>query len=124
MTIDTRTDARDGTRFGALWTGVLLGPVATLAALEIGYVLVERACATGQMLPVHLTFAVALLVSLAGGGLAFREWRAWGSRLASEGGGREGRSRFLAILGVLSGPTSALVVLALWSAVFYYHPCQ
>jgi len=124
MSIDTSTEARDGTRFGALWTGVLAGPIASLIALEIAYVLAERACGTGEMLPVHVTFLVALLASLASGALAWREWRAWGSRPASEEGGREGRSRFLATLGVLSGPTSALVVMAMWSAVFYFHPCQ
>ena len=124
MTIDTRVDASDGTRFGVQWAGVLVGPIASLTALEVGYVLVERACATGQTLPVHLTFLVTFLASLASGLLGWREWRVWGARLASEEGGREGRSRFLALLGLLSGPLSALVILALWSAVFYYHPCQ
>ena len=124
MTIDTRVDVSDGTRFGALWAGVLVGPVASLVALEIGYVLAERACLTGQMLPVHLTFIVTILACLGSGLLGWREWRAWGTRLASEAGGREGRSRFLALLGMLSGPLFAFVILALWSAVFYYHPCQ
>ena len=124
MSIDTRTRAGDGTRFGALWAGVLLGPAASLIALEVGYVLVERACATGRMLPLHLSFAGCFLLALAGGWLGWREWRAWGSRLASEQGAREGRSRFLALLGVLSGGIFALTVLSMWSAAFFYHPCQ
>ena len=124
MSTDTRTTAGDGTRFGALWAGVLLGPVASLVGLEVGYVLVERACATGQALPLHLTFAGCLLVALAGGALGWREWRGWGSRLASDQGGPEGRSRFLALLGMLSGGVFALTVLAMWSAAFFYHPCQ
>jgi hypothetical protein len=124
MTIDARTGSRDGTRIGALWAGVLLGPVMSLVALEVGYVLADRACATGRMLPVHLTFVASLLVSLAGGALAWREWRVWGTTPARDEGGPAGRSRFLALLGLLAAPLFALTILALWSAAFFYHPCQ
>lgn len=124
MTVDTRSKTHDGTRYGALWAGVLLGPAASLAALELGYVLVERACASGQTAPVHLSFLGCLMVTLLGGGLAWREWRRWGSRLASEEGGREGRSRFLALLGVVSAPLFALSIVAQWTATLFLHPCQ
>jgi hypothetical protein len=124
MTVDTRTEAADGTRVGALWGGVLLGPAAALVALEVAYVLSERACATGQMLPVHLSFLGCLLATLGGGVLAWREWRRWGAHLASEQGGPAGRSRFLAVLGLLSAGTFALTVVAMWSATLFYHPCQ
>lgn len=124
MSVDVRTTVGDGTRIGTLWAGVLLGPVASLVALQTGYVLVERACATGQVLPLHLTFGACLLAALASGALGRREWRGWGSRPASAQGGPEGRSRFLALLGMLSGGTFALAVLAMWSSAFFYHPCQ
>ena len=124
MSVETGTSAGDGTRIGRLWAGVLLGPAASLLGLQTGYVLVERACATGQLLPLHLPFAGCLLVALAGGLLGWREWRGWGSRPASDQGGPEGRSRFLALLGMLSGGIFGLTVLAMCSAAFFYHPCQ
>ena len=124
MTIDTRTDTRDGTRHGTLWAGVVVGPIASLTALQLGYVLVERACASGRLAPIHLAFLGCLLATLAAGFLAWREWRRWGSRLASDAPGREGRSRFLATLGVTAAPLFVLVIVAQWSAVLFLHPCQ
>jgi hypothetical protein len=124
VTIDTRTDTHDGTRKGVLWAGVLVGPLASLTALELGYVLVERACASGQMLPVHLAFLGCFLATAATGWLSWREWQRWGSRLSSEAGGREGRSRFLATLGLIGAPLFGLVIVAQWSAVLFLHPCQ
>jgi hypothetical protein len=124
MTVDTRTDTGDGTRIGALWAAVLLGPLASLIALQVGYVLAERACGTGQMLPVHLSFLGSLLLALLGAATGWREWRRWGARQAGEGGGREGRSRFLALLGLISGAFFALVIVAQWTANLFLHPCQ
>lgn len=124
MTIDTRTETDDGTRIRALWAAVLLGPLAFLAALELGYILVDRACVTGRMLPVHLSFLVWLLVAAGGGLLGWREWRRWGARPAGDQGGPEGRSRFLALLGVLTSVFTALLIVALWSASLFLHPCQ
>jgi hypothetical protein len=124
VTADSRAHPPDGTRPGALWAGVLLGPLASLVALQLGYVLAERACATGQMLPLHLGFLGCLLVSLAAGVIARREWRGPGARPATEAGGPEGRSRFLALLGMLSGGTFALTIVAQWSATLFLHPCQ
>ena len=124
MTVDSRTDTHDGTRIGALWSAVLLGPLAALSVLEVGYVLVQRACGTGQMLPVHLSFLGALLLTLLGAAIGWREWRRWGGRPAGEDGGREGRSRFLGLLGLISGAFFGLVIVAQWTANLFLHPCQ
>jgi hypothetical protein len=124
MTADTRTGTRDGTRIGVLWSAVLLGPIAALTALEVGYVLAERACRTGQPLPLHLSFLGFLAVSLVAAALGWREWRRWGGGHAGDEGGREGRSRFLALLGLISGVFLGLVILAQWSANLFLHPCQ
>jgi hypothetical protein len=124
MTIDTRAPPPDGTRMGTLWAGVLLGPLASLLALETGYVLAQRACATGRMTPVHLSFLVWLLVAAASGLLGWWEWRRWDARLGTEEGGREARSRFLALLGLLSGGLFSLVIVAQWMANLFLHPCQ
>lgn len=124
MTTDTRTPLADGTRIGALWVANLLGPIAALAGLEVAYMLAARACATGDALPVHLTWLVSLVAALFAGWLGWREWRRWGRGHAGEEGGREARSRFLAILGMLASAVAALVIAAQWSASLFFHPCQ
>lgn len=124
MTTETSAPLADGTRIGALWTANLLGPVATLAGLEIAYIFADRACKTGDMLPVHLTWLVSLLAAVFGGWLGWREWRRWGGGHVGEEAGLEGRSRFLALLGILLSAVSALVIAAQWSAAFVFHPCE
>ena len=99
MATDSSTSLGDGTRFGLLWVANLLGPVATLAGLEIAYIFADRACKTGDVLPVHLTWLVCLLVALFAGWLGWREWRRWGGGHAGEEGGPAARSRFLAVTG-------------------------
>jgi hypothetical protein len=124
MTTETAAPLADGTRLGAVWAANLLAPLATLAGLEIAYLLADRACTTGDMLPVHLTWLACLLVALSGGWLGWREWRRWGGGPAGEDGGPEGRSRFLALLGVLGSAMAVLVIAAQWCAGFFFHPCQ
>lgn len=124
MTTETRAPLADGTRIGALWTANLLGPFAALAGLEIAYIFADRACITGDMLPVHFTWVGSLLAAFFAGWLGWREWRRWGGGHAGEDAGLAGRSRFLAVLGMLLSAMAVLVILAQWSAAFIFHPCQ
>src|SRR5687767_5429898 len=124
MTAETGTRIADGTRIGALWAANLIGPAAALAGLEVAYLLTDRACSTGDELPVHLTWLVCLLVAMLGGWVGHREWRRWGGGPAGEDGGPEGRSRFLALVGMLASAMAALVILAQWSANLFFQPCQ
>lgn len=124
MTTETSAPLADGTRIGALWTANVLGPVAVLAGLEIAYIFADRACKTGDLLPVHLTWVACLLLAAFAGWLGWREWHRWGGGHAGEDGGPGGRSRFLAVLGMLLSAMAALVIAAQWSATFVFHPCQ
>ncbi|MFL5494249.1 MAG: hypothetical protein ACJ8DJ_18365 [Gemmatimonadales bacterium] len=125
MTIDTRIPVRDGTRLGSLWTANLLGPAAVLLTQELGYVLSEKAaCSRGEIWPVHLAFAAGLALALTALSLGWREWRRWGERPSTTMGNPEGRTRFMSVLGVLVSSVSALVIVAMWSATMFLHPCQ
>ena len=124
MSTDTSSPLADGTRFGLLWLANLLPAAATLVGLEIAYIFADRACTTGDMWPVHLTWAVSLSLAMLGAGLGWWQWRRWGSRPAGDDGGPEGRSRFLALLGMLVGAMASLAIAAQWSANFFFHPCQ
>jgi hypothetical protein len=97
---------------------------SALAGLEIAYILTDRACVTGQVLPVHLAWLTSLAVAVAGGLIGRREWQRWGGMHAGEEDGREGRSRFLALLGMLVSAEAALAIAAQWSATLFFHPCQ
>ncbi len=123
MTVDTSTAVPDAGRIRALWAANLLGPLAALASLELGYVLVQRACTTGQMRPLHLTYLGALLITLYGSLLGRREWRR-GPANSGETPGREERSRFLALLGIIGGLLFALTIAVQWSASLFLLPCQ
>ena len=124
MTMDLGTRVADGTRIGALWAANLLGPVAVLASLQVSYMFADRACQTGDMLPVHLTALTALLAAVLGGTIGWREWHRWGASPAGEDGGPEGRSRFLALAGLVNSGLGALLIAAQWSATLFFHPCQ
>ena len=124
MTTETAAPLADGTRYGVLWAANLLPAAATLGGLEMAYIFADRACTTGDMLPVHLTWAVSLGLALLGVRLGWGQWRRWGGGHAGEEGAPEGRSRFLAVLGMLVGAMASLAIAAQWSANFFFHPCQ
>ena len=125
MTIDTEIPVRDGTRIGALWTANLLGPIAVLLTQESGYVLSEKtACARGLSWPLHLSFAIGLALALVATALGWREYRRWGQQLSMPAGDPEGRSRFMAVVGMLVSTISALAIIAMWSATVFVRPCQ
>jgi hypothetical protein len=125
MSTDPTTSIPDARRIAALWTGLLLAPLAFLVNLEVGYLLVRRSCLGNDRLPVHVVQIVCLLLALAGGVVAWRVWRAEGAQWpGGEAGGPAGRTRFLAGLGLLLSAQFALVILAQWIPSFMLSPCQ
>jgi hypothetical protein len=123
-TVDTRTEIPDASPIRALWTGLLLAPVAFLLNLEIAYALVPTACSSGNQLLTHLVHLVCLLLALFGGITAWRCWRATGETWPGTEGGPVSRSRFMAGLGWLISAQFALVIVAQWIPEFVLNPCQ
>ncbi len=107
-----------------LSVGFLAGLSAVLWDEAVGYMVVPWACTIGGQWTLHAThlffLTLALIVTL----LSWRDWRLCG------GGGRDdeanvtGRSRFLAIVGMAAGVYSALTIIAMWIAVFFFNPCR
>jgi hypothetical protein len=124
VTIDPATPIPERRRLAALWTGLLLPPLAFLINLEVGYALVTRSCDRGDQLLIHLTHLACLLLSLVGGWAAWRLWQAEGAEWPGQGGGTVGRTRFMAGLGLLTGPMFILVIVAQWIPGFLLSPCQ
>jgi hypothetical protein len=116
----------------------VLGPLAVLLDLQIKYLLVQVwACKSpvASAVALHLTALFFLLLALLAGWLALAEWRSvrppagyahaplsrWD---AGDPGGREGRTRVVAAMGLGLSALSALVIVALWLPHFVIGPCQ
>jgi hypothetical protein len=122
--VDASTHIPDAGHIKALWVGLLLPPIVILADLETAYALVPAACSSRSALPIHVVHGISLLLVIAGGLTAWRNWRALGGGWPENEGGPVARSRFLSGLGVLLSGMCLLIVLAFWSAVLLLDPCQ
>ena len=107
----------------SLWVGVL-GGAAWAVQLQIGYALSrfshEHRWLTGVH---HAVSAVAVLLAVGATLLALRDWRRLGGgepRGTEEG--VAGRSRFLAVLGMVTSGLFALVIVGQWVPVFFLDP--
>ena len=107
-----------------LWIGLLLSPVAWAVQLQTVYLLSERGCATGNFLPNHIVSVIALILSMAGFFISWRSWQETGGEWKSEQAGTIPRSRFMAILGVLTGALFSLLIFAQWLPTILGVPCQ
>jgi hypothetical protein len=108
----------------ALWFGVLAPPLAWALLLEVSYALVSIACdgvSRGLLLGVSLA---TLLLSLAGGFVA------WGMYAGLRGAPDEraapvaGRERFMALGGLLSACVFSLVIVATAVPVLFLRTCD
>jgi hypothetical protein len=124
MAVDPRTDVPDKGTIRALWTGVLLPPVAFLVNLEVAYALVPAACGARTTIAVHLVHAVSLTLAILGGVVAWRTWQRSGAIWPGGEGGRISRTQFTAGLGALMALLFTIVIVAQWIPSFILDPCQ
>ncbi|HYF40152.1 MAG TPA: hypothetical protein VD930_10705 [Gemmatimonadales bacterium] len=124
MAIDPRTEVPDKGVIRALWTGLLLPPIAFLFNLETAYALVPVACQARASLLVHLVHLISFSLAIFGGLVAWRTWQKSGATWSGGEGGIMGRTQFMAGLGVLTAVLFALVIVAQWIPSFILDPCQ
>lgn len=132
------SERRGSTHLGALLYGLIAAPAAWMAAQVVGFAAVQQACFPGYQplaapaFPgVQTVSLVALLAALAvcasGIVAALLAWRR--TRGEHEGGGRslldvgEGRSRFMALTGVLTSSGFLIAVLFSLPAVVLVPTC-
>ena len=109
----------------SLWAGLLVPPLAVLVAQTMAYAFVpEVGYRDRPPLILHLTEAFWLLVIVACGLLARRNWATAGREWPADSGGRVQRSRFLAAMGAVGAVFFALVLLGMWLAVAFISPTQ
>lgn len=100
-----------------LWIGVLLPPAAILLQLEVNYAILRWACREQWIWPLHLISALALVLTVSAGVLAWRMQRG----PASVSSPREG---FMATVGMLSSVLFSLVGIAQWIPLLVHGPCD
>jgi hypothetical protein len=107
-----------------LWAGVLGAPAVWSLQLQLGYMMVPWVCTNGHLWVLHAITIVALVLAAVCFGLCFLEHRRVGpGGLEGEEGGFPGRTRFLAVLGMLVSSTFFLLILAQGLPSFFLNPC-
>jgi hypothetical protein len=107
-----------------LWTGLLLPPIVWAIQLQTVYLLTENSCFTGNFLPVHITSFASLILSIIGGFISWNCWTEAGAEWKNEQGGTIPRSRFMAILGLMTSALFTLIIFAQWLPTVLGVPCD
>jgi nicotinamide riboside transporter PnuC len=115
---------RGGRGIAVLWFAVLAGPLAWMLGLNAEYSLVRVACAKNSNLSLHLVSLATLLLALAGGWVAWREWKRTGREGPGEAGGTLPRSRMMVVLGLMASALFSLAILTQWVASLFFNPCM
>ena len=127
-TIETRPEAAPREQAPvsdvALWTAVLLGPVVFLINLQVTYVMVDWACASGTEWVLHLVHAASVAVAVGSAWVSRSFWQRAGGSWPDTAGGSAARTRLLGALGTLGGALFALCVGAQWLTVIILGVCE
>lgn len=124
MNIEAKKEFAEKSGQAWLWLGFLLPPVAWALQLQTVYLLTEYGCESGTFTPNHVASAIALVLSVFGFLVSWRSWKKIGGEWKSEDAGTIPRSRFMAILGVLTGSLFTIIIFAQWLPTILGVPCE
>ena len=96
----------------ALWFGLLIGPIVWAIQMQIGFMLVPWACATGLQPYMWMVTIIALLISLSGALVSWRMWKQTGAEWPGQKADPVSRARFMAAGGVFMSLMFALAIIA------------
>jgi hypothetical protein len=106
-----------------LWVGFLLSPLVWSVNLETVYLFSDYGCKNENFLPNHIVSAVALIISLLGGAVAWSNWQKSGSTWPDDTSGSVSRSRFMSALGLLTSALFSALIFAQWLPTIMEVPC-
>ena len=112
-----------GRTLALLWAGLAAGPLAWAAQLEVNYVLSYVACETRTTWMLHVSTAVALVVVGLGAAASRRALRASSTVTPAPDDAAMGRTRTMAIGGLVLCAWFALVILATDVPALMLRPC-
>jgi hypothetical protein len=117
------------------WPALLLAPSLALGDISLAYSLVSPACARQDSVILHAVLSASLVMALAMTAMAWRHWRAAVSTAIasagafhattwSDGTDAAARPGFVALMATLVGALSSLVIVAVWTPVWWLPPCS
>jgi hypothetical protein len=109
------------------WVALVFGPTIALGTQSLLYSMVTPSCGAQMRLNIHLAAAVALLVVLVLAVLAYGESSVSRGEPASpdhDGADKPVPHRFFGDVATAVAGLSALVILAMWFAVWVLSPCE
>jgi hypothetical protein len=109
------------------WLGLLVAPSVALATQSVLYSMVTPSCSAQTRLQLHLVAAVGLAIVVVMAVVAFGESslrRGEPASHDSDEAGPHARRRFLANAASAVAGLSALVILAMWFALWVLTPCE
>lgn len=107
----------------ALWFGLLAGPAAWYLHLNVSYGLVRLICLHGNSWLLHLTTLAMVALAAAGAWVAWGNWRRIGEPEITTGPGTLGRTRFMALGGLMMSGFFLAIILLAWIPDFLLDPC-
>lgn len=113
----------DSRTLRSLWLGLGLAPLAWAVNLQASYSVSALGCTTTWLVVMHLVTVAALSGCGLGAWISWKNWHATGEGPEHEGT-RRGRSRFMAISGLLFSGYFGLAILAQWIPTFVIEPCR
>ena len=130
---ETDRELSEGRGLAEQWLGMLFAPAVFFAHLQVAYMLVPWACATGGHVWIHVAGVASVVLAAVG---ALFAWRAW-DRVGRDAPGEAGhvttsdgerepvpRARLLGAVGLGMSAMFVLLLLAQWVAAFVISPCQ
>ena len=97
-----------------LWYGVFAGPLAWKLQLFTNYALFAHLCWHRLEIVNHVLSALFFMVAVSGALVAYRCWKHMGAETDLERGGVIGRSRAMAVGGVVLSLFLAVVIMGQW----------
>jgi hypothetical protein len=105
-----------------LWFAMVGGPAAGMLMIWINYPLVDRACVSGNRLWLHGSSFLFLVTAILAGLVAWRFYQRSGDPPLT-GGTPLARSRFMALVGLLTAGLAIIEITMQWIPVFFLGSC-
>jgi hypothetical protein len=107
-----------------LWAGVLTGPIVWFLGMEANFAVAPLACGHNAKPVLYLVSLVCLVLTALAGCLSWFEWQRVGRAYPGELGGPTGRSRAMAMAGVLLSAMFCLTIIAQAIPNVVYSGCE
>ena len=107
-----------------MWIALLASPIIWLMSFEARFALAPWACTFQNKWALHGVAVAAVLLCLACAFISFRAWRSVGAHEPTPDPGAVPRTNFLAILGIVTGCGTAMIVIAQSIPDFMLGACQ